>query len=55
MLNTFNCGVGMVLVVAAHAAADLKRELSEAGETVFEMGQVAPGPRPIIYRGALSQ
>jgi phosphoribosylformylglycinamidine cyclo-ligase len=55
MLKTFNCGVGMVLVVAADAAADLKRELSEAGETVFEMGQIAAGPSSIIYQGALRQ
>ncbi|MDR3451235.1 MAG: phosphoribosylformylglycinamidine cyclo-ligase [Rhodoferax sp.] len=42
MNRTFNNGIGMVVVVdAAHAAATAQT-LREAGETVFEIGAIAP-------------
>jgi len=40
MLRTFNCGIGMVLIVAANLAADVTAALAHAGETVFELGRV---------------
>jgi phosphoribosylformylglycinamidine cyclo-ligase len=43
MLRTFNCGIGMVVVVdkdAAKAAAD---SLTQAGETVVVLGEITPG------------
>jgi phosphoribosylformylglycinamidine cyclo-ligase len=40
MLRTFNCGIGMALVVAPENASALKAQLAEAGETVFEIGVV---------------
>jgi phosphoribosylformylglycinamidine cyclo-ligase len=52
MLKTFNCGIGMTLVVAADRAAGLSRLLAEAGETVFEIGRVVPG-EGVAYRGSL--
>ncbi|OOG58873.1 phosphoribosylformylglycinamidine cyclo-ligase [Polaromonas sp. C04] len=42
MNRTFNNGIGMVVVIdAAHAAATAQT-LREAGETVFEIGAIAP-------------
>jgi len=43
MLRTFNCGLGMVVVVSSDAAGAVAKNLSEAGETVCEVGVVEPG------------
>jgi phosphoribosylformylglycinamidine cyclo-ligase len=45
MARTFNCGIGMALVVAGDDAADVTADLGQAGETVFTIGRVEPGPR----------
>jgi phosphoribosylformylglycinamidine cyclo-ligase len=52
MLKTFNCGVGMILVVSADQADSLKSLLNDAGETVYEMGRVTAGAG-IDYSGQL--
>jgi phosphoribosylaminoimidazole (AIR) synthetase len=44
MLRTFNCGIGMVIVVGADGAEATKARLTEMGETVVELGSIAPGP-----------
>lgn len=40
MYRTFNCGVGMVLVVSKEVAGEAKDILAAAGETVFEVGKI---------------
>ena len=40
MLRTFNCGIGMVLVVDPGQTYNLKQILSDAGEMVFEIGKI---------------
>ncbi|MGB0670414.1 MAG: phosphoribosylformylglycinamidine cyclo-ligase [Rhodospirillales bacterium] len=40
MVRTFNCGIGMVVVVAAEEAARLRTLFDEAGETVIALGTV---------------
>ena len=40
MWRTFNCGIGMVLVVAREHAAPAKALLEREGERVFEIGAV---------------
>jgi phosphoribosylformylglycinamidine cyclo-ligase len=40
MLRTFNCGIGMVLVVAEPATAAVTAVLMEHGETVSDIGRV---------------
>jgi phosphoribosylformylglycinamidine cyclo-ligase len=41
MLRVFNCGIGMVCVVAAERAAEAASLLEGAGETVFRIGHLA--------------
>jgi len=43
MLRVFNCGLGMVLVVAAEEAEAAQAMLTEAGETVFRIGALEAG------------
>ncbi|MDP3658443.1 phosphoribosylformylglycinamidine cyclo-ligase [Phenylobacterium sp.] len=43
MRRTFNCGVGLVLVLAPQDAADVLAGLLEAGEQAFVCGQLAAG------------
>lgn len=40
MLRTFNCGIGMVVIVAAEQAQAVSTTLRAQGETVFELGQI---------------
>lgn len=42
MLKTFNCGIGMVMVVAKAEADGLVRLLQEWGEAPFVIGEVVP-------------
>jgi len=40
MLRTFNCGIGMVAIVAPDAAASLSEVFRSAGEKVYEIGRI---------------
>lgn len=40
MALTFNCGIGMAVVCAPEHAATLREELTQSGETVYEIGAV---------------
>ena len=42
MNRTFNNGIGMVVVIAAEEAAACAATLRELGETVYEIGAIAP-------------
>lgn len=43
MARTFNCGIGLVVVTAPAHAEEATRILTEAGETVFRIGEVVSG------------
>jgi phosphoribosylformylglycinamidine cyclo-ligase len=40
MLRTFNCGIGMVVIVSADDADATTKILTDAGETVYTIGRV---------------
>jgi phosphoribosylformylglycinamidine cyclo-ligase len=42
MNRTFNNGIGMVVVVDAQSANAVAKTLRDLGETVFEIGTIAP-------------
>jgi len=52
MARTFNCGVGMVLVVAPEHADGLTAELENAGETVVRVGEIGEGLRGCTVKGS---
>ncbi len=56
MLRTFNCGIGMVAIVAREAADDVAAVLRREGESVATLGTLAPvaaGTAQVVYAGAL--
>ncbi|MDX2095776.1 MAG: phosphoribosylformylglycinamidine cyclo-ligase [Alphaproteobacteria bacterium] len=55
MLRTFNCGIGMVAVVAAAEAAAVRAALEASGEAVFLLGtlEAANGDARVQYHGSL--
>jgi phosphoribosylformylglycinamidine cyclo-ligase len=56
MLRTFNCGIGMILVVAPERAVALAGLLVQEGEQVVDLGAVEPaiGGHAVVFDGALA-
>ncbi len=53
MLRTFNCGIGMIIVVAAEEASAIATILQNAGEHVVAMGHLEAGKREVAFDGQL--
>jgi phosphoribosylformylglycinamidine cyclo-ligase len=56
MLRTFNCGIGMIVVVAAENAQAVTEALTAEGELVVTLGRMvdrAEGDAGVIYNGTL--
>ena len=51
LARTFNCGIGMVAIVAAQDAEGASEALRAAGEAVHRIGSVEAGPRGCTVRG----
>jgi phosphoribosylformylglycinamidine cyclo-ligase len=49
MLRTFNMGVGFCIVIDERHAASAAASLREAGETVYEIGEIEPGIGSVRY------
>jgi phosphoribosylformylglycinamidine cyclo-ligase len=49
MLRTFNMGIGFCVIVSAKSAASIAATLREAGETVFEIGEIVSGGGSVRY------
>jgi phosphoribosylformylglycinamidine cyclo-ligase len=52
LARTFNCGIGMVAIVAPDEMDRLADALAQAGETVFPIGEIVSGPRGCTVEGA---
>jgi phosphoribosylformylglycinamidine cyclo-ligase len=48
MYRTFNCGIGMVLIVPASHADEALRRLGQAGEQAMLIGEVRRGERGVV-------
>ena len=55
MLRTFNCGIGMVVIVASAQADAVAATLTQAGESVVRLGEVVAAREDarVIYDGHL--
>lgn len=52
LLKTFNCGIGMMLVVAENRADEIAALLQSEGESVTRIGRIVPG-QGTLYTGKL--
>ena len=52
MAKTFNCGIGMAVIVAADQADAVVEALTAVGETVVRIGDVTAGPRGCTVTGS---
>jgi phosphoribosylformylglycinamidine cyclo-ligase len=50
MYRTFNCGVGMVLCVAAEDCRDVIDHLNSAGHSAWQVGTIAGGQQEVQFR-----
>ena len=48
MLRTFNCGIGLILVVEKDDVTLARNILEELGEEVFVIGEIAEGHRGVV-------
>ena len=51
MVRTFNCGIGMIAIVAADEADAVTTLLEQAGEAVSRIGRIEEGPRGCTVNG----
>jgi phosphoribosylformylglycinamidine cyclo-ligase len=51
MARTFNCGIGMAIIVRREETDQVTAALQAAGEMVFEIGRIEAGPRGCTVRG----
>ncbi len=55
MLRTFNCGVGMIVVVDSAMANSVEAALTKQGESVFRLGKlIKRDQKGVSYKGELS-
>ncbi len=52
MARTFNCGIGMAVVVAPEDVESVTVELEAAGETVHQIGHIAVGEKGCTVKGS---
>ena len=49
MRRTFNCGIGMIVVVGEHDVATAIESLRSSGETAMEVGSIVDGAGEVAY------
>jgi phosphoribosylformylglycinamidine cyclo-ligase len=54
-LRTFNCGIGLVAVVAENKAGIVIDAFQTLGDKAVRLGKLVPGPgeAKVVYRGTL--
>ena len=52
LARTFNCGIGMVAIVAKGDVAEITARLEDAGESVHPIGWIEPGPAGCTVQGS---
>ncbi|HEY0314519.1 MAG TPA: phosphoribosylformylglycinamidine cyclo-ligase [Allosphingosinicella sp.] len=52
MARTFNCGVGMAVIVSPEDVNDITQALETAGEAVFQIGSIEPGDKGCTVSGS---
>src|SRR5687768_16726916 len=52
MARTFNCGVGMAVIVSEENLSNVSQELENAGETSFRIGRIEEGPKGCTVAGS---
>jgi phosphoribosylformylglycinamidine cyclo-ligase len=52
MARTFNCGIGMAVIVSEADVKDVTEALEKAGETIFRIGRIERGERGCTVTGA---
>ena len=53
MYRTFNCGLGMLLILSREEAEKAKEILKNIGEAVYEVGTITEGDRDVVVTGGL--
>ena len=54
LLRTFNCGIGMVLIVARSDVSSVKAELAETETEVYELGALIAGSKEVEMKTKLN-
>jgi phosphoribosylformylglycinamidine cyclo-ligase len=56
MLRTFNCGIGMIVIVSARDAGAVTQTFARSGEKVVTLGSVikTSGQERVVYAGKLN-
>src|SRR5689334_24049572 len=52
MARTFNCGIGMAIIVAPHEAEGVTASLQRGEETIYEIGRIEAGNRGCTVSGS---
>lgn len=52
LLKTFNCGIGLILVIDPTRSEAISQLLTDLGETVVQLGRIVPG-EGVLYTGKL--
>ena len=52
MARTFNCGIGMAIVVSKDDASEVRQALEDTGETLFEIGRIEHGAKGCTVAGS---
>lgn len=50
MWRTFNCGIGLIIIVSPENAAKAKALLERCGETAFHIGQIQAGRAGVVFK-----